>query len=805
MAEPTIKNGKEHFFPTIYSGNGAGQRVGKFVPFTNNGTIAKSVMYNDGDNPYLTRTQASGTGDQKRKATFSWWFKRGSSYGTEMIHIGAAASTRLLARFDTSDRLVFRLTNGTSEYQKVTYRTFEDSSKWYHCHWQIDVSQSTATDRSKVWIDGDQITSWSSDSNPGQNTDVVGLSDGTTQRIGCGSHFVGQIFDGYLAEFNYCDGVITTVDNFGITDTSTGRWIPKALTGITYGSNGFRLQFGTSSALGDDTSGNTNDFSVTNLVAADQRNDTPTNNLPTMRPYNLSYSQVLYEGNLTTYTNGSNKGYAMCSTLRPKGSGKYYAEVRTSGNGGGGTLAFGCYTQEDLHGVTTSGNVYVGHTGANGCGSGFWYVHGGTKQLRFGDTTTSNPTVTINAGDVIGIALDLDNDLISFYDNSGSLIGSTTFDSSKSACFAAMSNMSITFIWNFGDNGTFAGYETAGGNADGDGNGNFYHSVPTGFKMLRQDNMPEPAKGITGMSWVKNRDSSSWYHTIIDSSRGALKELYPNGNFNEATQANSLRKFLKGGYQCGEAGNWNNSGDSFVSWNWVANGGTTASNGNGSYSSTVQVNQTAGFSIVQFTPGSSAGTVGHGLSQAPEWIIMKDTSRSVLWLIYHKSVGADKYLQFTNAAPVSNSTVFSTEPTSTVFDPGTGYTSASSYGATVAYCWHSVDGFSKFGSYTGNNSTDGPFIYTGFKPAWIMVKRTDTTGSWAITDTTRDPFNPTDKGLVPDSTGAEGTGYTLDHLSNGFKLRLTGTAYNASGGTYIYMAFAEHPFVGDGTNPVTAR
>ena len=162
MPTPTITNGEEHFFPVIYSGNGQGQRVGKFVPFTNNATIAKSVMYNDGDNPYLTRTQESGTGDQKRKATFSWWFKRGSSYGTEMIHVGAAPSTRLLARFDTSNRLVFRLTNGTTEYQKVTNMTFEDSSKWYHCHWQIDASQSTATDRSKICIDRDWETKYQS-------------------------------------------------------------------------------------------------------------------------------------------------------------------------------------------------------------------------------------------------------------------------------------------------------------------------------------------------------------------------------------------------------------------------------------------------------------------------------------------------------------------------------------------------------------------------------------------------------------------------------------------------------------------
>jgi hypothetical protein len=307
---------------------------------------------------------------------------------------------------------VFRLTNGTTEYQKVTNMTFKDSSKWYHCVWAIDVSQSTATDRSKVYIDGQRITSWSSDNNPAQNTDVVGLADGTTQRIGCGAHFVGQIFDGYLAEFNYIDNQTLLPASFGITDTSTGRWIPKtvepfpttttdiavtvvssggnkyALDGVTqgtvtliegatykfdqsdssnsghplrfsttsdgthgggseftsgvttsgtpgssgayteitvptgtatlyyyctnhsgmggtantqdqYGSNGFRLQFQDSSALGDDTSGNTNDFTSSGLTASDQRTDTPTNNLPIMRPYNPSYSQILYEGNLT--------------------------------------------------------------------------------------------------------------------------------------------------------------------------------------------------------------------------------------------------------------------------------------------------------------------------------------------------------------------------------------------------------------------------------------------------------------------------------------------------------------------------
>ena len=809
MAAPTIPNGQEYFFPIIYSGNGQGQRVGKFVSFTDNGSVSKSVMYNDGDNPYLTRTQGSGTGDQKRKATFSWWFKRGTNYGAEMIHVGSAPSTRLLVRFDTSNRLVFRLTNGTTEYQKITNMTFEDSSKWYHCHWQIDVSQSTATDRSKVWIDGDQITSWSSDSNPGQNTDVVGLSDGTTQRIGCGAHFVGQIFDGYLAEFNYCDGVITTVDNFGITDTATGRWIPKALTGITYGSNGFRLQFGTSSALGDDTSGNGNDFSSSGLVASDQRNDTPTNNLPIMRPYDPSYSQVLYEGNLTTYTNGTNKGYAMCSTLRPKGSGKFYAEVRTSGDGGGNTLAFGCYTQEDLEAVTTSTNVYVGHSGSNGCGSALWYVHGGTNQLRFGSTVTSNPSATINGGDVIGIALDLDNDLISFYNNSGSLIGSTTFDSSKSACFTAMSNTSITFIWNFGDNGTFAGNETAGGNTDEDGNGNFFHSVPAGFKMLTTDSMTETARGVTDLTWVKNRDATN-NNGFIDSSRGQSQNLLTDGDFLEYDyDKRGLSKFLKGGYSVGEYNYVNGVGQRIVSWNWVCNGGTTETNNDGDTTVTLQKNTTAGFSIGTFTSKVAAQTCGHGLGVAPDVIILKRRDGSQNWMVYHKQIDLtdSHYLHLNETdAEQTGSDFGNTLPTSTVFTTNVTGTAGRSY---CFWAWNSVEGYSRFGKYKGNGNSDGPFVYTGFRPAMVMVKSySNSATNWEIRDNLRSSSNggnPITQVLYPNLNSIEYTTDNCDFLSNGFKWRSSGGNRNESGYDYIYMAFAEHPFVGDGTNPVTAR
>ena len=152
--EPTIIRGSDHFFTIKYEGNGREQRIGKHVPFTDSGTIAKSCMFNDGSNNYLSRTQGSGSGDQKRKATFSWWFKRGIIPNAEICMFGAASGTKLMARYDTSNRMTLRLTNGSTEYQKITSRSFEDCTQWYHCVWQIDASQSTATDRSKLYVNG---------------------------------------------------------------------------------------------------------------------------------------------------------------------------------------------------------------------------------------------------------------------------------------------------------------------------------------------------------------------------------------------------------------------------------------------------------------------------------------------------------------------------------------------------------------------------------------------------------------------------------------------------------------------------
>ena len=582
-----------------------------------------------------------------------------------------------------------------------------------------------------------------------------------------------------------------------------------------YGTNGFRLKFQDSSAFGDDTSGNGNDFTSSSLTASDQRTDSPTNNMPTMRPYNPSYSQAFAEGNMQHATTGFNVGYPVVSTLRPKGSGKFYAECRASEASGGYNLTFGCFAQEDLHNYS-SGAIYPGN--AN-WGSGLWVEP--NQYVRWNGVTsyTNYTPFTFDAGDVIGLALDLDIGLLSFYDDDNALIGSITWDREKSACFTAMSNKAVTFIWNFGDNPTFNGTETAGGNTDGDGNGNFLKSVPTGFKVLKQDNMAETSKGVPGLTWTKDRDAAvSWM--CIDSSRvytaegvpGAMNLNNTNREYGQIDFVDGINKFLKGGYTVmtsnSGASYMNSAGSNYVSFSWVANSGTKVTNTTGSITSTVQANTTAGFSIVQYVGTGSSGSVGHGLTAAPSWMIFKDRDTdSTNWRVYHKSLGGITKYQILNTNGATQTASMWGAPTASAFIiGGTGYEVNESGRNYVAYCWHEVEGYSKFGSYMGTGLEDGPFIYTGFKPSWIMHKANNA-ASWYAYDVRRSPINPVLLPVYPDGTYVETPNvYGFDLLSNGFKVRQpSGYGGNYSGVETYYMAFAEHPFVGDGTSPTTAR
>jgi hypothetical protein len=322
-------------------------------------------------------------------------------------------------------------------------------------------------------------------------------------------------------------------------------------------------------------------------------------------------------------------------------------------------------------------------------------------------------------------------------------------------------------------------------------------------------------RNITGVGfnpdwvWLKSRGGRG--HQLYDVVRGANKGLATESNNAEDSDANIMQSFITDGFQVGSSAESNSDGANYVSWNWLASN-TTASNSNGDITSTVSANTTAGFSIVTYTGTGSAGTIGHGLNATPGMIICKNRSSSVVWVVYHHkntSAPETEYLTLNSSDATTDHIVFNdTAPTSSVFSVAGDSANNESSSNHVAYCFAEKKGYSKFGSYTGNGNADGTFVYTGFKPAWVMIKDTTTGGTghgWIIFDNKRNTFNPTQALLLADASDSE---YTItdpiDFLSNGFKIRDTNQSRNDSGSTYIYMAFAESPFVNSNGVPNNA-
>jgi len=305
--------------------------------------------------------------------------------------------------------------------------------------------------------------------------------------------------------------------------------------------------------------------------------------------------------------------------------------------------------------------------------------------------------------------------------------------------------------------------------------------------------------------WIKNR-TVAYSHQLYDSSRGTTKALFSDLTNAETTVANGLVTFNTNGFGVNSAAAVNEN--ELVAWQWKANGGTTSSNTDGSITSTVQANQDAGFSIVTYTTAGSTATIGHGLGAKPDVILLKKRNGAISWYVRHVSTGTSYLNLNLTSAAVSNpaATWTTTEPTTSVYSIGTSTDFNISGGEYVAYCFASKQGFSKFGKYVGNGNANGPFIYTGFKPAFVLVKSSSATHNWHILDNKRDPENVVDKYVNPDNAAAEDTFTFGDFLSNGFKWRSSsGTSFNESGTSYIYMAFAENPFVTSTGIPTTAR
>jgi hypothetical protein len=800
MAAPTITNGQEHFFPLIYEGNSAGQRVGNFVPFTDSGVISNSCIFNGATNNYLARTPSSnGSGTT---LTFSCWVKRGLLGLRDILYNGNITSNSEHLHFDANNKLnYYEAGGGARKWDYVTTRTFEDTSKWYHIYVRRDTTDSTAADRIQIYVDGERVTAYDTETQPALN--ATGYWNQTTY-----GHYLGTTGSasyirgiGYLAEVNMIDGSNPAVSTFGVTDTSTGRWVPKALTGITYGTNGFRLQFGSPSAIGDDTSGNNNDWSVNDLVASDLTTDSPTQNHTTLNPLKSS-NITLSEGNLKASTVSGAQSYASGSLI-PLTSGKYYSEITITT--AGSTLFF--------VGVGNF-NDYLDHYTADNPLS---KIAGGYIRSDTGQAYTAHNDVgtyhtygnSFTTNDVIGIAIDVDKGAMWISKNG-------TWQNSATASEIADGNTSNSLrtgmkgpliILNNTHSGTTVDYNF--------GQRSFSYTAPTGYNSIQQDNLPSTVKDITDFVIIKNRDAAdSWMWQ--DSLRGSGQY----GSTSTATQYNTaitdgVQKFLAGGFSTEDNDAINTSGESYVAHNFHLNGGTTTTDTSGDLSTELQANATAGFSVGKFTvSGSGNVTWAHGLGGVPEMGILCAFDSTNYGTTYHHKTSStpyNEYLLTTTDATVGASAGIwgSAKPTSTLW---TGLVNSlfTAGGVYVFYSFRSIEGFSKFSSYTGNGNADGPFVYLGFRPAYVMIKRLTAGYHWTEKDTSRNPINPMTRDLKWNLTAAENVdaNNAVDFLSNGFKIRSASsgaTNYNGSGATHIYMAFAEHPFVGDGTNPVTAR
>lgn len=786
-------------------------------------TISRSLRFNSADLTHLTRTPS--VAGNRKTWTWSGWVKR-SGLGIDTTILGTADTNASNAnvfalRFLNTD--VIRITQidntgATALIQFNTSAVFRDLSAWYHIVLAIDTTQATNTNGLKLYVNN--VLQTGTFSSYTQNTDTAINSTLYAQYLGrYSSTSPTSYFSGYLTEVNFIDGLTLTPDSFGERDTNTGVWKPKDYTGV-YGTNGFHLNFSdntntTATTLGKDYSGNNNNwtpsgFSIASGTGNDSLTDVPTpygtdtgvggevrGNYATLNPLNTS--ATLSNGNLdvATLNNVIYSNYQLTS-------GKWYWEVTING--------------------TSTYNYAIGisnPTGTNYVLLGL--ANGGNSPNTFIIVTTTNGTITQPTGSrptqpaTIGLKLDINTGSLEFLINgvvNGSISGITNWNNEYWVANLQPWTGTIAFqplSINFGQRP-------------------FAYQAPTGFKALNTANLPTPAIGGGGESnlankymdittytgtgaaqsifnsgfkpdfvWIKSRSATA-SHAIYDISRGVQKRLSSDLTNAQVTDTTGLSSFDNTGFSIGALADINTNGATYIAWQWRA-GGTPVTNNGGATPSQVSVSQISGFSVVSYTGTNSATTIGHGLGVAPKMIIIKNVNNIVNWAIYHDSLGSGSpqtyYLDFSNSIQSSSTAYWnSIKPTVNNFSIGFGTSSVNSSGNPfIAYCFAEIEGYSKFSSYLGNNSTNGTFVYTGFKPKYILIKCITAAGNWALYNSIVNTGNPVINELFANTTAAENSvaNDDIDFLSNGFKLRSTNAAINAAQ-TYIYAAFAETPF-----------
>ena len=962
-------------------------------------TIDQSCLF-DGSSSYLSRTPASAS--NRILWTQSVWVKR-----CYLDAFGGAAAIRYQYLLNTNTGQndgsyfyasdTFEWIHDASQLRETDQRLM-DVSAWYHLVWTFDSAQASEPNRSKLWINGAEVTDWNQEAEIGEDA-TMEINNTVLHAIGRNEWDDNNYFNGYMADYILIDGAALTADSFGETNSTTGQWVPIDPSGLTFGTNGFWLDFSDSTFLGKDArtsgdqvhsyassqwSGATGSFSFTDgridttgdnkaiksddtfagdfefqwryvdkanwvigvyetgedgtfndsnsnggmasmtdswyiqassvsanndikygsttvvdsttianadvwnisrssgtlkierngstvhtwsqtstntvrmvfaqgdadadadsinwvdnstlgnnwfssgLAAADQMTDSPTNNHATLNPLMGPHSAInvysLSDGNLVTNATGDTRGYGTIPFDVEDADGFYWEAKMTSA---------ATYPNIAIRSVAAVNNE-KGDPSATG---------------RYNFVGSDGNFATSSGASSYGSAWSGTADIVlGVLSKAGSLYFSIdgTVQNSGTAAITGLTGHYIPLIFTDAGGGTPPSWEMRFA-------ANMWSTTPSGYKAICTANLPDPtiadpsayfqttiytgdgesslavnqAGNKTfepGFVWIKNRDAADG-HVLTDAVRGATKVVSSDSTAAETTDADTLTAFDSDGFTVGADVKVNTDTEKYVSWQWKTDGTSGSSNTDGTnITSTVSVNTTSGFSIVKYPgSGTASDTVGHGLGVTPELIMVRNLSEVSSWCVTHVSLATDKVLRLEGNeaegdigdgeldSPPNSSSVFgfnngtSGTPLKVVNESGDDY---------IAYVAAGVEGFSKFGKYTGNGVVDGPFCWTGFKPRFLITKRINATEEWSMRDSARSGGefgsapgtggdNPTGGNglqwnIAANSSdagedSASGTRLT-DFVSNGFKIRATNTAVNASGSTYIWMAFAESPF-----------
>jgi hypothetical protein len=748
--------------------------------------IERSLRFNSGDS---TRLYWNDTvGGFTAYFTYSFWVKRSALASTQIfISAGTNSSNFAQIGFDSSDKFSFyENVGGVIQSNISTSAVFRDPSSWYHIVFVHDSREATSTNRIKVYVNG--VLQTISGTFPGLNLGsfLAYIAHKYIGAQGYGASPTGSYFSGYLAEINYINAQTLAPTSFGETDPITGRWKAKAYAGA-YSAYDFYLNFAdnsgtTATTLGKDSSGKGNNwtptnFSITAGATNDSLVDSPTNygsdtgvggevrgNYATLNPISTIRGTII-DGNLRT--NGGDRGSIATIGMS---SGKWFCEMYVTTVGAESTLG----VSQGLNIL----NTYVGST------SDSWgYRSNGPK---YNNAISATYGSSYTSGDKIGCAFDADNGILEFYKN-GVSQGTAYTGLTSGPYYFATSGRSATsandVTINFGQQA-------------------WAHTPPSGFKALCTQNLPQPtiqkpskymdALAYTGtgasnaisslgfspdLVWIKNRGTTT-DHALYDIVRGAQAQLSSNTTGDEVTSSSGLTSFDINGFTIGTSTLVNTSGTQYVAWGW---------------DESVQ----AGLDIVNYTGNGANRTISHNLGVAPKMIIVKARTTAGAdqgWPVWHTSIANTTYLTLSTTSATATGADYwnSTSPTSSVFSVGTNAAVNANNDTYISYLFAEIEGYSKFGSYTGNGSSDGPFVWCGFRPKYLILKRADSTSNWNILDSTRDDYNILSKILVSNTSAAEGSLSVLDFVSNGFKLR--SASLNELNSTYIFAAFAESPF-----------